>query len=171
MAAHATAGLLTDVSGTCAPAGPSCSRLCPPTGSPGVLLSGRWVVTRALNAAGDAAVPGTGHVLVDQCGPHRSVLQRCMSSWVVTPEAAASWLPVWRRSWKWNPVSKPTAATRSCHFVERPKFPRRSGAPFGPQTPSFLALARRTDQRAGAARRPRSREAPMCEHRPLTSAV
>ena len=71
-----------------------------------------------LPALHDLAQPGrnlpgrlVGHVLVEQRGRHGGVPIRWISSRVEAPLSAARRLPVWRRSWKWNPAGRPAAAT------------------------------------------------------------
>lgn len=44
----------------------------------------------------------------------RSIISR-----VLAPEIATSWLPVCRRSWKWNPAGRPTLTTVFVHSVCR----------------------------------------------------
>src|SRR4051794_25765533 len=42
-----------------------------------------------------------------------------MSSFVMAPASAASWLPVCRRSWKWNSAGSPTFPGRRCPVARR----------------------------------------------------
>src|SRR5688572_16828763 len=59
-------------------------------------------------------------------------LMRCISSRVLAPLAAARLLPVWRRSWKWNPAEVPPAqrSMTSDDRQEQDLLGTRMGRPF-----------------------------------------
>lgn len=109
------------------------------------MLGGRFIAQQ-LNDAGPVGLHGAGDEIAQRCG------DRCVSvtggmlinqggsaaAWPIraisSPVAAASVLPVCRRSWKCR-SGTPTASTAGRH-TERRKFPRRNRPPFGPMNTS-----------------------------------
>src|SRR5918993_4771824 len=92
-----------------------------------------------------------------------------ISSRVLAPLAAARLLPVWRRSWKWNPAGNPASTTILLQCTDRWKLLRLSDAPSGPERPAHcVQLGTQPD---GPSLRPRSSPAAQQRARRRSTSV
>jgi hypothetical protein len=64
-----------------------------------------------LESISDLAVPLARRMLVNQSGAHVAVAHSGHQLSIARTAGGARLLPVWRRSWKWNPAGKPASTT------------------------------------------------------------
>jgi hypothetical protein len=89
---------------------------------------------------GNTAVTSICGVLVGQRRAHRAVTHPVHQLPRSRARTHGQRFPGCLTSWKWNPVGSPANTTIAGQFVQRPKFPRRSTAPFFQKTSPYTPI-------------------------------